>query len=168
MRIGFGELVQASAVGIGATITMDAVAEVLRRTRGVRSLDYAMVGRWIGHMRNGKFAHTSIMHAEPVPHEKEIGWVAHYAIGTGFAVALAVADPGWLKRPRFGTAVAWGVGTVAAPWLIMQPGFGMGVAASKIPNPAQARMGSLRAHASYGAGLWLSGRIVRTIVRRCL
>ena len=149
MRIGFGELVQASAVGIGATITMDAVAEVLRRTRGVRSLDYAMVGRWIGHMRNGKFAHTSIMHAEPVPHEKEIGWVAHYAIGTGFAVA-------------------WGVGTVAAPWLIMQPGFGMGVAASKIPNPAQARMGSLRAHASYGAGLWLSGRIVRTIVRRCL
>ncbi|WP_083522949.1 DUF2938 domain-containing protein [Pseudoclavibacter albus] len=166
MRVGVGEVVQAAVVGVGATVTMDGVAEVLRRTRGARSLDYAMVGRWIGHMREGVFKHESIMAAEPVPHEKELGWVAHYAIGTGFAVALAVVDPGWLERPRFVPAVAWGLGTVAAPWLLMQPCFGMGVAASKAPNPRQARLGSLRAHGSYGAGIWLSGRIVRAIVRR--
>lgn len=112
MRIGVGELVQAAAVGVGATIVMDGVAEMLRRTRGSKSLDYAMVGRWLGHMPAGVFRHDSIMAADPVPHEKELGWAAHYAIGTGFAVALAAADPGWLERPRFIPAVAWGLATL--------------------------------------------------------
>ena len=164
MRVGVEELVQAAAVGVGATLVMDGVAEVLRRTRGTTSLDYAMVGRWIGHMPEGVFHHDSITAAEPVPHEKEMGWAAHYAIGTGFAVALAVADPDWMTEPRVVPAVAWGLGTVAAPWLLMQPCFGMGVAASKTPNPTQARFGSLRAHAAYGVGIWLSGRLVHTVV----
>ena len=152
MRIGVGELVQAAAVGVGATIVMDGVAEMLRRTRGSKSLDYAMVGRWLGHMPAGVFRHDPIMAAEPVPHEKELGWAAHYAIGTGFAVALAAADPGWLERPRFIPAVAWGLATLGAPWLLMQPCFGMGVAAAKTPNPKQARLGSLRAHTFLRSG----------------
>ena len=166
MRIGVGELVQAAAVGVGATIVMDGVAEMLRRTRGSKSLDYAMVGRWLGHMPAGVFRHDSIMAADPVPHEKELGWAAHYAIGTGFAVALAAADPGWLERPRFIPAVAWGLATLGAPWLLMQPCFGMGVAAAKTPNPKQARLGSLRAHTSYGVGIWLSGQLVYAVVHR--
>ncbi|WCC79304.1 DUF2938 family protein [Cutibacterium equinum] len=136
MRIGVGELVQAAVVGVGATLVMDAVAEVLRRTRGTRSLDYALVGRWLGHMPEGVFQHDPIMAAEPVPYEKALGWAAHYAIGTGFALALAVADPDWLKRPRFVPAVAWGLGAAAAPCLLMQPCFGMGVAAS-LANPCR-------------------------------
>lgn len=166
MGVGVGELVQGVAVGVGATLVMDVVAEVLRRTRGTKSLDYAMVGRWIGHMPEGVFRHDPIMAAAPVPHEKELGWAAHYTIGTGFAVALIAADPGWLSGPRFAPAVAWGVGTVVAPWLVMQPCFGLGVAASKTPDPLRARLGSLRAHATYGIGLWVSGRLIHALVGR--
>ncbi|STD09806.1 Protein of uncharacterised function (DUF2938) [Dermatophilus congolensis] len=166
MHLNAGKLVQAAVVGVGATLVMDGVAEVLRRTRGTRSLDYAIVGRWIGHMPDGVFKHDAIFAAEPVRHEKELGWAAHYTIGTGFAVAFAVATPEWLNRPRFFPAVAWGLGTLAAPWFLMQPCFGMGVAASKTPNPTQARLGSIRAHSAYGAGLWLSGLLVHGIVSR--
>jgi hypothetical protein len=42
----------------------------------------------------------------------------------------------------------------------MQPAFGFGVAASKTPNPAQARLRSLMNHAVFGFGLYLFGLAV--------
>ncbi|MFC3850999.1 DUF2938 domain-containing protein [Corynebacterium hansenii] len=155
------QLLRAVAIGAGATALMDVTAEILRRTRGTRSLDYGLVGRWIGHMPSGTFAHRPIMAAEPVPGERPLGWAAHYGIGIGFAAALVALKPDWVDRPTLAPALAMGVGTVAAPWLLMQPAFGMGVAAAKTPDPAKARMGSLRAHATYGAGLWLSAKLLR-------
>jgi hypothetical protein len=64
--------------------------------------------------------------------------------------------------------MAVGLTTLAAPWLLMQPAFGMGLAASKTPNPHKARLGSLRAHATYGAGLWLGGKLAAALDRSCV
>lgn len=161
MKFSRGQGPQAVVVGVGATAVMDLTAEVLRRTRGTRSLDYALVGRWLGHMTHGQFRHVHIGAAQPVPHERVLGWAAHYAIGSGFAVALTAIEPQWLERPRFLPAAAMGLASVAAPWFVMQPAFGLGVAASKTPNPGQARLGSLRAHSAYGVGLWLSGTALK-------
>ena len=44
----------------------------------------------------------------------------------------------------------------AAPYLIMQPGLGMGIAASKTPKPNVARLRSLVNHTVFGLGLYLS------------
>lgn len=159
------QMAQAAVVGAGATVVMDVGAELLRRTRGTRSLDYALVGRWVGHMPRGKVAHRSIREAEPVPSEKLIGWTAHYVIGTGIAVILVAARPAWLERPTLVPALVAGVGTVAAPWFLMQPAFGMGVAGSRTPDPAAVRIGSLRAHTLYGLGLWVCGRAARAVRR---
>jgi hypothetical protein len=41
------------------------------------------------------------------------------------------------------------------PWLVMQPSFGLGIAASKAPNPTQARLKSLMTHTVFGVGLYL-------------
>jgi hypothetical protein len=38
----------------------------------------------------------------------------------------------------------------------MHPSFGLGLAASKAPNPTQARLRSLMNHAAFGAGLYVS------------
>lgn len=92
--------------------------------------------------------------------------VAHYAIGTGFAVALVAIHPNWLDRPSVTPALAFGLGTVVAPWFLMQPAFGQGVAASKVPQPWLARDRSLRAHAIYGGGLWVSALVLRSITKR--
>jgi hypothetical protein len=47
-----------------------------------------------------------------------------------------------------------GVGTVAAPFLVMQPAMGGGFAASRSPRPGRARLQSLLTHAVFGLGLY--------------
>jgi hypothetical protein len=148
---------------LGATATMDAGAEVVRRTTGVEPLDYRLLARWVGHMRSGQFTHASIADADPVPGEERLGVVVHYSIGIGFAALLLAGRPGWAEHPTPGPAMAVGMGTIAAPWLIMQPAFGLGVAAAKTPDPTAARLRSLRTHATYGLGLYLTGRALKAI-----
>ncbi len=73
--------VSAFAIGVGATLVMDLSAWLLRRLFSIPSLDYALVGRWIGHFPKGRFAHHRIGRAQPVAGERAIGWIAHYVIG---------------------------------------------------------------------------------------
>lgn len=48
-------------IGTGATLVMDLWTLFRRRAFGIPSLDYALVGRWIGHMMHGRFRHASIV-----------------------------------------------------------------------------------------------------------
>ena len=57
-------------------------------------------------------------------------------------------------------AIAFGVVTVLAPFCLMQPALGLGFAASKTSNPAQARLRSLMNHIAFGVGLYLFGLLV--------
>jgi hypothetical protein len=43
----------------------------------------------------------------------------------------------------------------------MQPAFGLGIAASKAPNPRHARLRSVLSHALFGLGLYLSALALR-------
>jgi hypothetical protein len=45
---------------------------------------------------------------------------------------------------------------LVAPFFILQPGMGAGVAASKTPNPNAARLRSVLAHTIFGVGLYVS------------
>jgi hypothetical protein len=68
-------------------------------------------------------------------------------------VALASAD--WLARPTVLPALFYGIGTVVFPFFIMQPSFGLGIAASRTPKPTQARLKSLVTHTVFGVGLYV-------------
>lgn len=141
--------------GIGATLVMDLWALFQKRVLGLATLNYAMVGRWIGHLPRGKFAHASIAAAPPIPGERAIGWIAHYAIGVVFAgIVLAVWGMGWARQPTLLPALLVGVATIVAPFLIMQPGMGLGIAAAKTPRPNLARLRSIITHTIFGAGLY--------------
>ncbi|WP_287495788.1 DUF2938 domain-containing protein [Pandoraea sp. CB10b_02] len=154
-------IAQILAIGVFATVIMDLWTLLLRRLFGVTPLDYALVGRWIGHMGAGQFAHAGIGRSRPVRGEKALGWVAHYAIGVAFAAALVlVAGTAWLQAPAPGPALAFGVATVVLPFFVMQPAFGAGIAASKTPKPVQARVRSLITHAVFGLGLYAGGWLV--------
>lgn len=148
-------------IGIGATALMDVWSVVLRRAFNIPSLNFCLVGRWIGHMRFGRFAHTAIGKAAPQPGECTIGWIAHYLIGITFALVLVVLAPGqWLAAPSITPALLVGLGTVVMPYFIMQPALGLGIAASKTPNPSQARLKSLVSHGVFGIGLYLSALLL--------
>jgi hypothetical protein len=151
-------LTYTSITGIGATLVMDAWGIARKRLLGIAPPDYAMVGRWIGHMRRGRFRHDAISKALPVRGERLIGWAAHYLIGVAFAaVLIGMWGLEWIQHPTIVPALLVGVGTVAAPFLIMQPGMGAGIAASRTPRPAAARLQSLITHAVFGLGLYAAG-----------
>jgi hypothetical protein len=57
-----------------------------------------------------------------------------------------------------------GIGTVAAPFLLMQPGMGAGMAASRTPAPNAARLQSLLTHAVFGLGLYLGGWVSHVLL----
>ena len=150
-------VVQVIAVGIGATLFMDAVAVIKKRLFAVASLDYRLVGRWLGHMLDGQIRHASIASATPTRHEAWVGWLFHYLTGLVFA-ALLVMTVGctWLATPTLLAALGMGLASIAAPWLIMQPAWGMGVAAAKTAKPWLARQRSVVTHLTFGLGLYLT------------
>jgi hypothetical protein len=157
-------LMHALPVGAGATALMDLWAIVRRRMLGSALPDYGLVGRWLAHMPRGRFRHASIKAAAPVRGERAIGWIAHYLVGVAFAaLLLALVGPAWLERPTLAPALLVGIATVAAPFLVMQPGMGAGIAASRTMRPAAARLQSLVTHGVYGLGLYASGWIVRVL-----
>lgn len=144
--------------GTGATAVMDLSAIARRRLLGIPAPNYGLVGRWIGHMPRGRFRHASIAAAQPVRGERLIGWTAHYLTGIAFAaILLGTWGMAWIREPTLGPALVVGIGTVAAPFLLMQPGMGAGIAASRTPRPNAARLQSLVTHAIFGFGLYVAG-----------
>jgi hypothetical protein len=150
-------------IGIGATILMDLWLALLKRM-GVKTLNMAFIGRWAGHLAQGRLAHQAIAAAPAIAGERALGWLVHYATGVAFAAALvAVAGHGWLLAPSVGPALAVGVATVGAPLFVMQPSMGLGIASSKTPAPLKNCLRSLANHAVFGLGLYLSALLTQGI-----
>lgn len=150
----------ALVIGCGATLVMDIVALVLKRAFGLQPLDYGLVGRWILWRLRGEGVPRPISHVPPFRYERPIGWLLHYLIGLVFALAfLMVIGAGWAAAPSLLPALVFGALTVAAPFFILQPAFGAGVAARRTPRPGLARAKSLMAHLSFGAGIWLAAAL---------
>ena len=167
MSFEIRDIPAALAIGIGATLLMDLWNLFLKRAFGIPSLNYCLLGRWVGHMAGGTLRHASIAAAEPRSNECTIGWVSHYSIGMGLAlifVALLSAD--WLARRTLLPALLYGLATVVFPFFILQPSLGLGVASSRMPKPAQARLKSLMTHSVFGVGLYLSALCLSYVVPR--
>lgn len=149
------ELARVLWIGIGATAVMDIWLAALRRW-GVPTLRMALIGRWAGHMLlRGQWFHDGIARSAPVRGEHVLGWLVHYAVGIGFAALLVMATgPAWARQPSVLPALAVGVATVAAPWLVMQPALGSGIAARRTATPVRNCARSLANHAVFGLGLY--------------
>lgn len=145
-------------IGAGATAVMDLWTVARKRLLGVPTVNYGLVGRWLAYLPRGRFRHDPIAATPVVRGEQLIGWSAHYLIGIAFAaILLAVWGLDWARQPTIGPALIVGIGSVAAPFLVMQPGMGAGVAASRTPRPAAARLQSLVTHGIFGLGLYAAG-----------
>ncbi|WP_256841117.1 DUF2938 domain-containing protein [Ornithinimicrobium cryptoxanthini] len=150
-------VLRGALIGVGGSALMDVWGWVARRAFRVKGLDYALLGRWIGHLPRGRFSHASIASATPVTGERALGWVGHYSIGVAFAfLLLLVHGRQWTDTPTLWPALLVGWVTVLAPWLIMQPGMGAGIAASRTPRPGAARLRNVASHTAYGLGLYAS------------
>jgi hypothetical protein len=151
-------------IGIGATAATDLWSLLRRRWLGMPPPDWALVGRWMAGMARGRFVHGRIADAAPVRGETAIGWIAHYLSGIAYAALPPMLwGTHWLRSPTPGPALLVGIGTVLAPFLLMQPGMGLGLAARLTPHPWKARLHSLLMHSVFGLGLFLSARLLAAL-----
>jgi Protein of unknown function (DUF2938) len=90
-----------------------------------------------------------------------IGWATHYVIGIAYGVILfLLMGADWARQPSLFPPLIFGLLTIIFPFFIMQPGLGLGIAASKTPNPNQARLRSLLNHFVFGVGLYLCAKFL--------
>lgn len=133
----------------------------LKRAFGIASLNYCLLGRWVSHIPGGTLRHPSIGNAQPKPGECAIGWISHYTIGVSLAVLFILLSDGWLAQPTVMPALLFGLATVVFPLFILQPSLGLGMASSRAPNPAQARLKSVGTHLVFGVGMYLCALVLR-------
>ena len=154
------DITSIALVGAGATAVLDAWLLLLQHL-GLPTMNFVLLGRWVGHGLRGRWRHAAIAQAAPVAGERGLGWLVHYLVGIAFAALLAALPGGWLQAPTLWPALAFGVGTVAVPLFVMQPAMGLGFAARKTPAPLQNCARSLTNHAVFGVGLYLAATIVQ-------
>ena len=149
------------AIGVGGTVLMDLWAVLLWLLAGQSKPNWAPVGRWFYHLKNGTVFHRDIGASAPYAHELALGWFSHYAVGIAYAFLLLLfTGTGWLAAPTFLPAWIWGIITVGAGWFLLQPGLGIGWAASKTPNPNKVRCFNLLAHTVFALGLYGTALII--------
>jgi len=157
------DLTQVALIGIGATAVMDVWLMLLKRLH-VSTLNFALLGRWFGHLLRGQWKHEAISRATPVKGELALGWFVHYATGIVFAALLvAVYGPAWTSDPRLLPALAVGIATVVAPLFVLQPAMGAGIASSKTAAPLMNSLRSLLNHSVFGIGLYVAAVLIGAI-----
>lgn len=150
-------LLCAVAIGCGGTLALDAWARLLAHALGVPATNWAMVGRWLAHMRTGRFVHASIGAATPVRGELALGWLFHYAVGIAYGLILvAWQGEAWLRAPTPSAPLLLSLALLVAPYCVMMPGLGLGIAGAKTPRPRLTRLKSVAGHGVFGLGMYAS------------
>jgi hypothetical protein len=151
-------------MGITATVAIDVWATFANRMLGLPRTNWGMVGRWIGHMRAGRFTHVSIGSSPPIAHESILGWIFHYVVGCIYAALyLAYTNIVHMGQPTLVSAVIFGLVTILSPWLVMQPALGLGICASKAPRPTLVRMQNVIIHVIFGSALYYSYHLLNAL-----
>jgi hypothetical protein len=158
-------LVFGALIGAGATALLDVWIALLKLAFGQPSRNWAMVGRWVGYWPDGRFVHQNIAAAAPVRGELALGWAFHYFVGMAHGVLLlAIWGLGWVRHPTLLPGLVIGLALLVAPFFVMDPALGAGIAASRSAHPTAARARSVMNHTVFGLGLYLSAWFVARMI----
>jgi len=107
------------------------------------------------------FVHRPIADSAAISNELAIGWIAHYATGIVYGLAyLTIIQVLFSSVPTLTSALVFGLVTLVAPWLIMQPGMGAGIFASKTPRPGVMRLINVSMHVVFGVSLHIAWLLI--------
>jgi len=156
-------LVKILVIGIFATVIMDVWATFSNRVLKFPRTNWAMVGRWLGHIPKGKFFHYSVSDSPEVRYENCLGWAFHYFIGIVYATFyVAMILWGFDGSESLISAWIFGLVTIISPWFILQPALGLGVCAVKAPKPNMVRFQNFAIHSIFGIALYYGWQFINT------
>jgi len=157
----FDTAVQAMMVGIGGTVVLDLYAKIAQLAIGMPATNWRMVGRWIGHMTDSEFVQPKLAEARAVRGEHVIGWIFHYAVGTGYGLLiLAIWGSDWLENPDIAAPLVVSLALLVLPYFVMMSGMGLGIAGSRTLRPNLTRLKSLIGHTVFGLGMYFSAVVL--------
>ena len=147
--------VRSIILGVLATVAIDIWATFANKMLKFPRTNWAMVGRWLGNIPQGKFKHNPISAAPQIRNEDLLGWVFHYLIGLTYAFFYVLFVYLVLDNvPTLLSAWLFGLFTILSPWLIMQPALGLGTCASKAAQPNLVRLQNIIIHSIFGVTLY--------------
>ena len=142
-------------IGVLACAVMDAWNLILFFIADI-TLDWHLLGRWIGHLMQGDFMLYGVDKLSPVLGENTIGWVGHYVTGVAYAFIYLFFMYKILKRrPSLLSAILVAWFFMFMPFCLYQPAVGMGYFASLAPNQLYAIIITISMHTAFGVGLYL-------------
>ncbi|WP_034279126.1 DUF2938 domain-containing protein [Alkanindiges illinoisensis] len=160
MELSINTIARIIIVGVGATAIMDLWLILLKKLN-IPTLNFAFLGRWVGHAVKGQWFHPAISKTAPIQGELALGWCTHYAIGILFSILLIlITGTAWLYSPTLLPALLVGLITVTAPLLVLQPAMGAGLASRNTPTPLRNCLKSIINHLVFGGGLYMSAWLV--------
>ena len=149
------DLVVAGVIaGIAGTLVMDSLNHLFALTGFFTKIDVAMIGRMSSGWVRGRFRYRHPGEMKQVVHETLYGYITHYGIGVGLALAYVLgwnlliggpASPVW--------ALAYGVATTVASFFFVFPSMGLGLFGRRSPEGIRSTLSSLANHLFFGVGL---------------
>ncbi|UTW12820.1 DUF2938 family protein [Marinobacterium rhizophilum] len=148
------DLIKIMMLGVFATVLIDVWSVFSNKILQLPKANWGMVGRWLGHIPKGKLIHNPIGASSAIKYESVLGWAFHYLVGIAYAYIYVVLVVRYLDAPSLLAAWAFGMVTILAAWLIIQPGLGAGICAIRAPRPGMARIQNVAIHTIFGVALY--------------
>lgn len=150
-------------MGIIAGIAMDWWNVVLDMTYGV-TLDWHLLGRWIGHTLEGNFVLYNIPKLSAIPYESTLGWFGHYFTSIVYVmIYLFIIYKILNRKPTIVNALITGWCFMIMPFCLYQPAIGIGYFGSQAANPDMVRLITFSMHTAFGLGLYLGYIIMENL-----
>lgn len=147
-------------LGVLATAIMDAIQYSRYRLFNTPWFDYRLFGRVLILKLNAKNSSNFRSHP-PVFGELALGWGLHYFIGVILSISACWLVQVWqINAPIILFFITYGFVTVFLPFFVMQPLMGLGIAASKTPNPWANRLKSCVVHSIFGLSIYIAYLII--------
>ena len=147
-------IVKGVFAGVLGTLVMDSLNHLFARLGLISKIDVRIIGRMAAGWTRGRFRYSHPGEMEVVPNEIFYGYLAHYAIGVGFAIPFML---GWDLLIGEPVSPIWtfvyGVTTTAASLFFVYPSMGFGIFGLRSPEGIKSPFSSLANHAFFGVGM---------------
>ena len=150
-----GDLYAGVIIRLTGTALMDVWVIFLKRVFDIAPPNWAMLGRWVAHLKSGKVFHDDIAEALAFSSENLVGWIFHYFVGFIYVVIfMLLVGKEWLSELTLLPVWLYAISTILVGWFLLHPGLGLGMALAKTENPFKGRWMGLMTHSVFGLGMW--------------